>query len=99
MQREEQERNGFRPPRSIFAVLVRATYTAVILAVIVFFATTALSILAFAIYGLLTHVKPDFTLAYRRIGAPGAIGFFIGAWIYAFFLFRREQRRAATSQS
>lgn len=98
MRREEQERNGLRPPRSIFAVVVRTTYTAVILAVIVFFATTALSILSLAIYGLLTHSRPDLTLAYRRIGAPGAIGFFIGAWVYAFYLFRREQKRAMTNQ-
>ena len=40
-----------------------------------------------ALFGILTHRTPEFTRAYRYVGAPGAIGLLVGGWIYAFIVF------------
>ena len=90
LDREERERRGMRPPRSLSGVLLRTTYAALITGIISFFVLTALSIAALAAFGLLSHRTPNFPNAYRHIGAPGALVVFLAAWIFAFVVFRQE---------
>jgi hypothetical protein len=92
LDREERERRGFRPPKSLAGVLLRATYTALITGVISFFVLTAISIATIAIFGLVSHRTQNFPSAYRYVGAPGAIVVFFAAWIFGFVIFRREMR-------
>lgn len=94
LDREERERQGTKPPESLGGVFLRATYAAVICGVISFFALTAISIATLAVYGVLTHRTPQFPIAYRYVGAPGAVVLLVIAWIYAFILFRRQMGRA-----
>ena len=93
LDREERERRGIKPPESLSGVFLRATYAALICGVISFFALTAISIAALAVFGVLTHRTPEFPNAYRYVGAPGAIILLVAAWICAFVLFRRQLRR------
>ena len=95
LDREERERRGIKPPESLAGVFLRATYSALICGVMSFFVLTAISIVMLALFGILTHRTPEFTRAYRYVGAPGAIGLLVGGWIYAFIVFRRQLRRAA----
>jgi len=92
LHREERERRGARRPESLSGVFLRATYAAVICGVISFFVLTALSIATLAVYGALTHKIPEFPMAYRYVGAPGAIVVLVVGWIYAFIVFRRQMR-------
>jgi len=92
LDREERERRGFRPPKSLPTVLLRATYTALITGVISFFVLTAISIAALAVFGLVSNSTPNFPNAYKYVGAPGAVLVFVAGWIAAFVVFRREMR-------
>ncbi len=92
--REAQDRGQIKLPRSLFAVVIRASYTAVTMAVISFFALTAVSIVGMAIYAAFAPAVPDFSKAYRYVGAPGALGMLVVVWIYSFIVFRRQYRRA-----
>jgi len=92
LDREEHERRGFRPPKSLGGVFLRASFTALLGAVISFFVLTALSIATLAIFGVVTHRIPDFTNAYRYVGVRGAILAFVGIWIGAWIIFRRQMR-------
>ena len=94
LEREERERRGIRPPKSLTAVFIRTSYTALIIAIISFFALTAISIAGLAIYAAFAHTTPDFANAYRNVGLPGAIGLFVGVWTYSFVIFRRQYKRA-----
>ncbi len=94
-EREGRERGRNKPPTSLLDVIVRASYTAVIIAVISFFALTAIAIAAMAIYAAFAPALPDFAKAYRYVGAPGAAAMLVGVWIYSFVAFRRQYRRAA----
>ena len=93
LHREERERRGTKRSESPSGVFLRATYAAVICGVISFFVLTALSIATLAVYGVLTHKIPAFPVAYRYIGAPGALVVLLVGWIYAFIVFRRQMRR------
>ena len=90
LDREERERRGLKPPKSLGGAFLRASFTALLCAVISFFVLTALSIASLAIVGLVNHRIPNFPNAYRYVGAPGAIVLFFTAWIYAFVVFRRQ---------
>lgn len=92
LDREERERRGFRPPKSLAGVLLRATYTALITGVISFFFLTAISIAALAVFAAVDHRNPNFPSAYRYVGAPCAVVVFLAAWITAFVVFRREMK-------
>jgi hypothetical protein len=93
LDREERERRGTKPPESWVGVFLRATYAALICGVMSFFVLTAISIVSLALFGILTHRTPEFPHAYRYVGAPGAIVLLVGAWIYAFIVFRRQLSR------
>ena len=93
LDREERERRGTKTPESLRGVFLRATYAAVICGAISFFVLTVLSIATLAVYGVMTHRTPAFPIAYRYIGAPGAIVVLVVGWIYAFIIFRRQMRR------
>ena len=95
LNREERERRGTKRPESLSGVFLRATYAAVICGVMSFFVLTALSIATLAVYGIVTHRTPAFPIAYRYIGAPGAIVVLVVGWIYAFIVFRRQMRRGS----
>jgi hypothetical protein len=95
LDREERERRGNKTPESLRGVFLRATYAALICGLISFFVLTALSIATLAVYGVLTHKIPAFPMAYRYVGAPGAIVVLVVGWIYALNVFRRQMRRGA----
>ena len=90
LDREERERQGFNPPKSLGGVFLRASFTALLGAVISFFVLTALSIVTLAIYGVMNHRIPNFPDAYRYVGLPGAIVVLLAGWICAFLFFRRQ---------
>jgi hypothetical protein len=93
LNREEREGRRAERPESLSGVFLRATYAAVICGVMSFFVLTALSIATLAVYGVLTHRIPTFPVAYRYVGAPGALVVLVVGWIYAFIVFRRQVRR------
>jgi hypothetical protein len=92
LDREERERRGFKPPKSLGGVFLRASFVAILGAVMSFFVLTALSIATLAIFGVVSHRIPNFPNAYRYVGAPGAIVVFFAVWIYAFVVFRRQMK-------
>jgi hypothetical protein len=92
LDREERERRGLKPPKSLGGVFLRASFVAILGAVMSFFVLTALSIATLAIFGVVSHRIPDFPNAYRYVGAPGAIAVFFAVWIYAAVFFRRQMK-------
>ena len=92
LDREERERRGLKPPKSLGGAFLRASFTALFGALISFFVLTALSIITLAIFGLISHRIPNFPNAYRYVGAPGAIVVFFTVWIYAFIFFGKQMK-------
>jgi len=79
---------------SVAYTMVKATFTAVLLAVISFFFLNASAIAALAIAGLIRHRALDFSMAYRYFAAPAAAGIFLMAWVGALIFFFRERGRS-----
>jgi hypothetical protein len=78
---------------SIFFLLAKATFTALLLAVISFFALNAVAIAVLAIIGRLRHQPIDLAMAYRDFAFPAALGIFLVLWIAALIFFLRERKR------
>jgi hypothetical protein len=78
---------------SVFFVLAKATFTALLLAVISFFALNAIAIAALAIIGKLRHQAFDLAMAYRDFAFPAALAIFLVLWIAALIFFLRERKR------
>jgi len=92
LDREERERRGLKPPKSLGGAFLRASFTALLAALISFFVLTAFSIATLAIFGMVSHRIPNFPIAYRYVGAPGAIIVLFGVWIGAFVFFSRQMK-------
>jgi len=78
---------------SVTYTIVKATFVAVLLAVISFFFLNASAIAVLAIAGAIRHRASDFSMAYRYFAAPAAAGIFLIAWVGALIFFFRERSR------
>ena len=78
---------------SIFFTLVKATFTALLLAVISFFFLNLCAIIVLGIAGVMRHRMLDFSAAYRDFAAPSALVIFVIVWIGALTFFFRERKR------
>jgi hypothetical protein len=78
---------------SIAFTIVKATFTAVLLAVISFFFLNASALAALGIAGAIRHRSLDFSMAFRYFAAPAAAGIFLIAWVGALNFFLRERSR------
>ena len=79
-----------RRPGVLFTV-AKATFMAVLIAVISFFVLNLLAIMGLAVAGSFRHERLDFALAYRNFAAPAAIGVFLIVWVAALIFFFRER--------
>jgi hypothetical protein len=81
-----------RPPSILFTI-AKATFAALLLAVISFFALNALAIAALAIVGKVRNRSIDLAVAYRDVAFPAALGIFVVLWVGALIFFFRERKR------
>ncbi len=79
---------------SVFFIMLKATFFAVLLSIISFFALNALGIAALGIAGAIQHQTFDFSLAYRKFAAPSAAVLFVLFWTGTLVFFLRERRRS-----
>ena len=77
---------------SIFFTVVKATFAALLLAVISFFFLNLCAIIGLGIAGALRHRMLDFSAAYRDFAAPSAAVIFVVVWVAALAFFFRERR-------
>ena len=78
---------------SVPYTFLKATFTALLLAIISFFALNALAIAALAIVEKVRHQAIDLAIAYRDFAAPAALGIFLVLWVGALIFFFRERKR------
>ena len=81
-----------RRPSSAF-VFLKATFAAVLMAVISFFFLNACAIAVLGMTAAIRHRTLDFSMAYRYFAAPSAVGIFLIAWVGALIFFFRERNR------
>jgi hypothetical protein len=81
---------------SVAATLLKAFLLALLIGAISFFILNALSIAGIAIVSAFSHRALDFTLAYRKVAAPGAIVMFLVGLGGALTFFFRERKKAVT---
>lgn len=73
--------------------MVKATLTALLLAIISFFALNAIAIAGLAIVEKVRHQSIDLAMAYRDFAFPAALGIFVVLWVGALIFFFRERKR------
>jgi hypothetical protein len=78
---------------SVLYTAVKATFAALLLAVISFFSLNACAIAVLGIVRAVGHGPLDFSIAYRYFAAPSAVGIFLIAWIGCLSFFFGERRR------
>jgi hypothetical protein len=78
---------------SVLYTVVKATFTALLLAIISFFALNAIAIAALAIIEKVRHQPIDLAIAYRDFAFPAALGLFVVLWTGALIFFFRERKR------
>ena len=78
---------------SVLFTIAKATFIALLLAVISFFFLNASAIVALAIMSAMRHRTLDFSMAYRDFAAPAAAGMFLILWVGALIFFFRERSR------
>ena len=78
---------------SVLYTVVKATFTALLLAIISFFALNAIAIAALAITEKVRHQPIDLAIAYRDFAFPAALGLFVVLWTGALIFFFRERKR------
>ena len=83
---------GERRPSILFTI-AKATFIAILLAVISFFILNASAIAVLAVASAIRHRTLDFSMAYRNFAAPAAAGIFVIAWIGTLIFFFRERGR------
>lgn len=81
-----------RRPSAAYTIL-KSGATALALAVISFFILNASAIAFLAIFSVVRHKAPDFSVAYRYFAAPLAVGIFVIALIGSLIFFFRERNR------
>jgi hypothetical protein len=79
-----------RRPSAAF-VFLKATFAAVLVAVISFFFLNACAIAILGIVAAIRRHTLDFSIAYRYFAAPSAAGIFLVAWVGALIFFFRER--------
>ena len=85
-----------RRPSVAFTIVkatVKATFTAVFLAMISFFFLNASALAALGIAAAIRHRSLDFSMAFRYFAAPAAAGIFLIAWVGGLIFFLRERSR------